>query len=61
MAQEGMHMIERNPPTWDNGIKTDIVFVFVGLGLAFLPHFVYDFLVKKFLMLYSIKSPNCIV
>ena len=54
-------MIERNPPTWDNGIKTDIVFVFVGLGLAFLPHFMYDFLVKKFLMLYSIKSPNCIV
>ena len=29
-----------------------------GLGLVFPPHFVYDFLSKMFLMLYSISWPN---
>ena len=32
-----------------------------GLGLASLPHFVFDFSRKMFLMLHSINCPNYIV
>ena len=31
-----------------------------GLGIVYLLHFVYDFLRKMFLMLYSINGPNFI-
>ena len=31
------------------------------MGLAFPPHFVYDFSIKIFLMLYSVNWPNFIV
>ena len=40
--------------------KTDIVVVVIGIGLAFSPYFVYNFLGEMFLVLYSIKSPNYI-
>ena len=35
-------------------------FIEKGLGIVFLPHFVYNFLRKMFLMLYSLNWPNFI-
>ena len=32
-----------------------------GLVIVFLPHFLNDFLIKMFLMLYSTKWTNCLV
>ena len=32
-----------------------------GLGIVFLPHFLNDFLIKMFLMLYSTNRTNCLV
>ena len=39
----------------------NLVFLEKGLGIIFLPHFVYNFSRKMLLMSHSVKSPNLIV
>ena len=46
-------------PYWSRDML-NFDFLDKGLGIVFLPHFVYDFSTKMFLMLYSINWPNFI-